>query len=196
MSEGMRSSTQSWAAEEFRHSKIEDVRWRKRLVQMGAQAARRPAGRVTETFGDDAGRQGAYGLLESEVVAPEQVASAIFAASAQRSAAHEFVFCPVDGTSLKLVDHEHRKDFGSIGTHASGARGLKVMNAMLLSPLGIPVGLSAQKWWTRPHRRRRKHRDSLPPERKETGHWLEVIRQTPAGDVATRSPNAMLVSAG
>lgn len=169
---------QSWAAEEFRHSKIEDARWRRRLVKMGAQAARRPAGRVTETFGDDAERQGAYGLLESEAVAPEQVAAAVFAASGQRSAAHEFVFCPVDGTSLKLVDHDHCKDFGSIGTHANGARGLKVMNAMLLSPQGIPLGLSAQQWWTRPHQRRRKHRDSLPAERKETGHWLEAIRQT------------------
>ena len=118
-----------------------------------------------------------------------------FAASAVRSAAHEFVFCPVDGTSLKVVDHEHRKDFGSIGTHANGARGLKVMNAMLLSPLGIPVGLSAQKWWTRPHRRRRKHRDSLPPARGDRP-LARGDPADPAGDVATRSPNAMLVSTG
>ena len=167
-----------WAVEEFGHSKIDDRRWRRRLVQMGAQAARRPAGRVTETFGDDAARQGAYGLLESEAVGAEQVASAIFTACALRSAEHEFVYCPIDGTSLMLVDDGGCKDFGSVGTHTNGARGLKVINAMVLSPDGVPLGLSAQRWWARPHRQRRKHRDQLPAERKETGHWLEAMRQT------------------
>jgi hypothetical protein len=167
-----------WAFEEFRNCGLADARWRRRLVEMAARAARRPAGRVTETFSDDAQRQGAYGLLESDAVAPEQVASAMFSASALRSAEHPFVFCPVDGTSLRLVDRDRSKDFGSVGSHSKGARGLKVMNAMVLSPDGVPLGLSAQKWWARPHRRRRKHRDRLPPERKETGHWLEVMQQT------------------
>jgi hypothetical protein len=171
-------STRDWAFEEFRNCGVADARWRRRLVEMASRAARRPAGRVTETFSDDAQRQGAYGLLESDAVAPEQVASAMFRASALRSAEHPFVFCPVDGTSLRLVDRSRSKDFGSVGSHSKGARGLKVMNAMVLSPDGVPLGLSAQKWWTRPHRRRRKHRDRLPPERKETGHWLEVMQQT------------------
>ena len=174
----MTHTTRDWAFEEFRHSRIDDARWRRRLVEMGAQAARRPAGRVAETFRDDAGRQGAYGLLESDAVGPEEVAAGVFAACALRSAEYPFVFCPVDGTSLKLVDRSGCKDFGSVGTYANGARGLKVMNAMVLSPDGVPLGLSAQKWWSRPHRRRRKHRNRLPPERKESGHWLEVIRQT------------------
>ena len=133
---------------------------------------------MTETFSDDAERQGAYGLLESDAVAPEQVASAMFNACALRSAEHPFVFCPVDGTSLRLVDRERSKDFGSVGSHRNRARGLKVINAMVLSPDGVPLGMSSQKWWARPHRRRRKHRDELPPERKETGHWLAAMQQT------------------
>src|SRR4029079_12497215 len=137
---------------------------------MGAQAARRPAGRVTEAFGDDAGRQGAYGLLESDAVTPEGGGAAGFTAAGARSAEYPFVYCPVDGTSLTLTDRTRLKNFGSVGSHSNGASGLKVINAMVLSPDGIPLGVSAQKWWARSHRRRRKHHHELPPEQKETRH--------------------------
>jgi len=174
---GMEQTTSDWARDEFRHSGNGDARWRRRLTEMGAQAARRPAGKITEAFADDAARQGAYGLLESKLVSPEQVGRAVSTASALRSADYPFVFCPVDGTSLTLVDHGRGKDFGPIGTRGNGARGLKVMNAMVLSPRGVPLGVGAQEWWTRTQRPRRKHRDQLPPERKEISRWLQVMRQ-------------------
>ena len=117
---------------------------------------------------DDAGRQGAYGLLESEWVSPNEVGAAIFAACSLRSAAYPFVFCAVDGTSLTLADRGGTKDFGSIGSRKYGVRGLKVVNALVLSPEGVPLGVGAQKWWARPQRRR-KHRDQLRPAQKETG---------------------------
>lgn len=145
---------------------------------MGAQAARRPAGRVSETFGDDAARQGAYGLLESEVVSAEQVVASLSASCAGRSAQHPFVFCAVDGSSLQLIDRQGCKDFGSVGTRTNGARGLKVISGMVLSPQGVPLGIGGQSWWCRPHHARRKHRDKLIPAQKETHHWLEVMRQT------------------
>lgn len=171
-------TTQSWALKEFGGSSFTDPRWRNRLVDMGVHAARHPAGRVTETFIDDAARQGAYGLLESATVAPEQVAEAVFAAGATRCRGFEYVFVPVDGTSLRLVDQAAAKDFGSVGSHKNKARGLKVMNAIALSPEGVPLGLTSQQWWNRPHYRRRKNRDFLPPEQKETQHWIDAIRDS------------------
>lgn len=175
----MRSQTsETWACEEFRHAPIGDGRWGRRLIEMGGQAARSPAGRVTECFRNDAERQGAYGLLESKVVTPEQVAAGVYIACARRCAELPFVYCAVDGTSLTLTDRRREKDFGSIGSHAEGARGIKVINAMVLSPEGVPLGLSAQKWWTRPYAPRPKHRHDLRPQEKETGHWLDAMRQT------------------
>jgi len=145
---------------------------------MAEQVARRPAGRVTEAFANSAGRQGAYAFLEAEAVKGAEVGAAIFAACAQRSAGESYVFCAIDGTSLTLTDDERVKGFGPIGSRARGRRGLKVMNAMVLSPQGIALGMSAQQWWTRADRKRRTHRDQLPPEQKETRHWLEAMRQT------------------
>src|SRR5437867_13124454 len=129
-----------WAFSEFGHAEIVDGRWGRRLVQVAAQAARRPAGAVTATFCNDAERQGAYGLLESKAVAAQQVAEAMFAACARRCAEEKFVFCAVDGTSLTLTDHEHCKDFGSVGSRAQGARGIKVINAMVLIVPGCSAG--------------------------------------------------------
>lgn len=145
---------------------------------MASRVALRPAGTVTEVFGNDAERQGAYGLLESSAVKPAVVGAAMFEACARRAAGQEFVFCPVDGTSLTLTDGPGTKGFGPIGTREAGARGLKVMNAMVLSPAGVPLGISSQRWWIRPPRRRRKHRDSLRPHQKETQHWLDGMKQT------------------
>lgn len=176
---GMRDAgIDRWAIEEFGGTTIKDPRWRRRLVRVAARTARRPAGRVTETFANDAERQGAYGLLESDVVTTAQVASAMFAACGRRSSNEPFVFCAVDGTSLTLTDRYQCKDFGPIGSRAEGARGIKVINAMVLSPRGVPLGVSAQQWWTRPDVRRRKHRDRLAPQDKETGRWLEALEGT------------------
>ena len=102
----------------------------------------------------------------------------MFGACARRSTSESFVFCAIDGTSLNLTDYEHRKGFGPVGSRAEGGRGLKVMNAMVLSAEGVPLGISSQRYWTRPDRRRRLHRDKLRPEEKETWHWLEAIKQT------------------
>jgi hypothetical protein len=49
---------------------------------------------------------------------------------------------------------------------------------MVLSPEGVPLGMSAQQWWARPIEPRPKHRHDLRPEQKETGYWLAAIRQT------------------
>ena len=168
----------AWAAEEFGRAEIEDGRWRRRLVDMAARATRRPAGRVTEAFVDDAERQGAYGLLESEEVGAGAVSTAMFESCARRCAGKAFVYCAVDGTSLALTDSQRTKGFGPIGARAKNAQGLKVMNAMVLSSEGIPLGISSQRWWVRPAKKRRKHRDKLKPEEKETHHWLKAMEQT------------------
>jgi hypothetical protein len=174
----MIESTQRWAVEEFGRSSFGDRRVTNRLITMAGEMARRPRGRVTEVFLDGAARQGAYGLLEEPKITTEEVAAGIFAACASRSAKHKYVFVAVDGTSLTLVDRAGAKDFGSVGSRKNGARGLKVMNAMALSPQGVPLGLTAQQWWVRPNRRRRKNRDFRLPQQKETHHWLEAIRQS------------------
>jgi hypothetical protein len=168
----------TWALEEFGGARIEDHRWRRRLVHVAERVARRPAGRVTETFVRSAERQGAYGLLESDAVGTAEVGTSMFEACARRSAGEPYVLCPVDGTSLTLTEADGSKGFGPIGARSEGGRGLKVMNAMVLSADGVPLGISSQRWWTRSEQRRRQNRDQLRAEQKETQHWLAAMKQT------------------
>jgi hypothetical protein len=167
-----------WAMEEFGRAQLHDSRWRARLIAMGAQIARRPGGTVSEVFNDAAARQGAYGLLECAEVTRAQIAAAMFAADALRCAAQPFVYVPVDGSSVTITDVAKAKGFGSVGDHVHGARGLKVISALLVSALGVPLGLGSQVWWERAADAAKKHRHKRRTEEKETQHWLEAIEQT------------------
>jgi hypothetical protein len=158
---------------------------------MGAQAARRPGGKVAEVFGDPAARQGAYGLLESSEVKPEEITEAMSLAAARRSASLPFVFAPVDGSSLKLVDKSGTKGFGCVGDHVHGARGLKVISTLLLSPSGVSLGLGAQVWWARPKTAAKIDCHQRRTEDKETQRWLDAIRQTRRA-VAAQAPQTRL----
>lgn len=173
-----RQNASNWATEQFGGAQLGDGRWRTRLVLMAGQSARKPGGKVTEVYSNDAERQGAYGLLECKDVKPEQVATPMFEANARRCAAYDFVFCAVDGSSLTLVDNHKSKDFGSIGSRASQGRGLKVISALAVSPSGVPEGLISQQWWARPKKRGKKHRDQRRTEEKEIQHWLDAMEQT------------------
>ena len=158
-------SAASWAHEEFFGVEGADPRWRKRLVTMAAQAARRPGGKVSEVFVRSADRQGAYGLLETDAVGESAVSTAMFEATAKRCATEAFVFCAVDGSSVALTDRGSTKGFGSVGARSTGTRGLKVLSALALSPQGVPLGLSGQVWWARSLRRATRHRRRHIPRR-------------------------------
>jgi hypothetical protein len=173
------ATSAEWAQREFGKAKIKDARWLVRLVLVAAQAARRPAGKITEVFGNDADRQGAYGLLESEDVTGGQVGAPMFEACAERCAGEEYVFCAVDGSSVTVTDLNDDKDLGSIGTRKQGARGVKVISALAISAKGVPVGLTSQVWWKRttpPDKR--KHRDLRRTEDKEIQRWLDTMEKS------------------
>ena len=173
------ATSAEWAHREFGQAKLKDARWLARLVLVAAQAARRPAGKVTEVFGNAAARQGAYGLLESEDVTAEQVGAPMFAACAKQCACEEFVFCAVDGSSVTVTDLNDDKDLGSIGTRKQGARGVKVISALAISEKGVPLGLASQVWWKRPTPSgKRKHRDLRRTEEKEVQRWLDTMERS------------------
>jgi hypothetical protein len=165
-------SARRWAWEEFGGADLGDVRRTRRLVDMAERAARRPDGRVTKVFRGGAEQQAAYDLLEHDQVEVEGVQRALGQAAARRCSEFEWVFLVVDGTSLTLTDHQRRKDFGSIGSLREGARGLKVLNSLALSPSGVPLGVPAQVWWTRTDRARGGYR---PVHERESWHWHQTV---------------------
>jgi hypothetical protein len=182
----MRGQSAAWAREEFGSVQAGDRRRTLRVVKMAARAAEKPAGRISEVFANDKERQGAYDLLESGKVALDAVLSAMGEAAAQRAAAYSFAFVAIDGASITLTDRERKKDFGRIGNH-DAQRGMRVVNALGLSPQGVPLGVLTQVWWARPpaptrtgSRQQRKaqkdrSRRQRPPSERETRYWVQAI---------------------
>ena len=187
----MRSAEAAWAREEFETFESGDRRRARRLINMASRVAEKPAGKVSEVFKKDSERQGAYDLLESGKVSAEAVRLAMGDATAKRASAEAFAYVAVDGASITLTDRERAKDFGRVGNQDQ-LRGLKVINALGLSPRGVPLGLFTQVWWARPpapvriggRKERRaqkaKSKRQRSSEEKETRYWLQAIEQATA----------------
>jgi len=163
-----------WAREEFGGAQLGDRRRTARLVSMAAAIASKPGGRVSAVFCRPAERQGAYDFVESEHVDEAAILASTVRACVQRACEYPFVFVPLDGTSLTLADHSRAKDFGSIGSRERGARGLKVIDAIAVSPTGVPIGLAGMRWWARGPTPTRHKRRRVSVE-KETTYWLDAI---------------------
>jgi hypothetical protein len=164
-------STNNWAREQYGRAELGDARRTERAVQLLERAMERRAGKITQLALPDAERKGAYRLLENEQVLPESLVDAAGTACARRCAAYPLILVPVDGSSATLVDPVGM--LGSVGTHASGARGIKVMSAIALSPEGEPLGLCHQQQWMRLPKPRRKK----PAKRRTRGKQQAKAKQ-------------------
>ena len=175
------SEARRWALEEFGNVELGHGSRRTRLVRMATQVAVRPGGKVSEVFTGAADAEGAYRWLENSAVRVEALVEGIGRACAVRASEHAFVYVPVDGSSVTLVDQTRRKDFGPIGTTLQGARGVKVLGAIAVSPGGVPLGVAALEWWSRTLRRgkdKKRPNASRPTEEKETQRWLDAVTHT------------------
>jgi hypothetical protein len=168
------TGARSWAVEEFGKAEFGDARLTARLVHMAMACASSPSGRVSDVFSEDAGLQGAYDFIEGGASRAGVILRSCQEACARRASEYPYVFVPVDGTSLSLVDRAKTKNFGPIGTRAKGGRGLKVIDSIAVSPDGVPLGLAAMQWWARGKGLLKRAR-SRPPKDRETQHWIDAV---------------------
>jgi hypothetical protein len=149
--------------ETFGGLEVGNRRRSRRVVQIAAAVARRPAGRVTDVFEDPAEREGAYRMLSNAAVSREALTQAMCDATASRCAAYERVFVAIDGSSLSLHDPRGIRGLGGVGAWKDYGRGLHVATALALDPQGVAIGVCAQSWWARTERspKRRSSRRKL-----------------------------------
>lgn len=176
-------SAKEWSREEFGRVQLGDVRRQRRLIEMGASAARRPSGKVSVVFGRDAEREGAYDFLENPEVKPEAVAASIFGATVERARDRPSIFVAVDGSALTLTDIDRKKGFGPVGSANRPVRGLRVMSAYAVDEEGVPLGLVDQAYWSRPETARMTRAQTIARNRKrkfeekETSRFVEAARR-------------------
>jgi hypothetical protein len=167
----------AWAREEFGQIEGVDARLKVRIRRMAGGAMDRGGGRISDVFPKSAERQGAYDLLEGGRVPVEALTASMAAACVERSVGADWVFVPIDGSSIQVVDRGKRSDLGLVGTHSNNGRGLQVVTALAVSVRGTPLGICGQTWWARPTRRRKREPSTYRPvEERESRHVVQTIR--------------------
>jgi hypothetical protein len=151
-----------------------DARHAKRFQKMLVRATATPGKTIAATYKVPAERQAAYDFVEHDTVQPEHVLDVIADATAREAAKHDEVLLVLDGSSLTLADHAKVKEFGSVGTKAAGARGIKVLTNLVCTVDGTPIGCGRFIYWCRADENidKKKYR---PLHHRESHHWHEAI---------------------
>jgi len=167
----------AWVSEEFGELEVVDARLKPRVKRMAKRAMECGGGRISDVFCNDAERQGAYDLLEGGRVPGETLSESMGAACVQRSAHAKFVFVPIDGSSIQVVDRRKRTDLGLVGTYTNNGRGLMVVSALAVSLEGTPLGLCTQTWWARPTKRCKRGPSTYRPiHERESRFYVQTIQ--------------------
>src|SRR5690349_12795062 len=174
----MDTSHRRWAQSSFGSARFGDARRSRRFVELMAEVAAQPAGRLTQVFAEASQRQAAYDFVEHETIAPNAVVHAVGEACVRDCASRDTVLVVLDGTSVVVTDRAASKGFGSIGARKYGSRGLKVLNAMALDEAGVPLGLPTQRYWLRGERG--KKRSYRRMEDRESAHWRHAADEVAA----------------
>jgi hypothetical protein len=166
----------TWAREEFVGVDLGDRRRSYRLERLAARVAEQPSGLVSEVFRDPKERQAAYDFLGNAAVRPQALLDGTAEATCKRCEGHDFVYVPVDGTTITLTDRARMKPLGSVGGRRP-ARGLKVVDAVAVTPDGTLQGLLNLQVWARGERDFSKSRY----ERRRDGdtemrHWSAIVQ--------------------
>lgn len=161
------------AAIEFGHASLGDVRRTKRLVQMTERVLQHPSGTVHSVFDNLAELHGAYDFLQNAKIDPEALMEAAALATARRVKSVPYVVIPTDGVFLSVVDQELVKGTGRVGPATGRGRGDCGHAAIVLDPLGIPLGIASIEMWQRGEKLTRKMPRRLTKD-KETQRWLNA----------------------
>jgi hypothetical protein len=188
-------TVKDWAVAEFGGAELHDQRRSRRLVEVGAQLAANPHGRLPDSIGQWRDLKAAYRLLEQ----PEITHEAILATHTQRvkeecRQAGDYLFVE-DTTELDFTSHPAAEDLGPIGdgrqrglfAHSTLAMRIDRWNAEH-EPQVTLVGLTAQQCWVRPRNKvdaREKKAERLARAR-ESGRWAASVEGIGPPPPATR----------
>lgn len=150
-------TVEDWSVAEFGGAELHDQRRSQRLVQVAAQLAADPHGRLTESFGRWSDLKAAYRLLETADVTHEAIlASHTARVGEECRRPGEYLFVE-DTTELDFSSHPAAEDLGLIGN--GGGRGLFAHSTLAMridswntdhEPQVTLPGLAAQYCWVRP----------------------------------------------
>lgn len=186
-----------WMEQELAASRFKDVRLTKRLRKLVAMMSGRIGQSVPCACQDWANTKAAYRFFANDDVGEAQILAGHFQATEQRLAEACGRILVLHDTCEFSFQRDHDSALGLIGRAASGkgkdgrqkhftVRGVLMHSSLAVTSDGLPLGLTAIKFWSR---RQFKGCNALkhlvnptrvPITEKESYRWLENLRQSTA----------------
>lgn len=164
----------SWVQTEMDRADLGDRRLKHRLQDLLQQLADHPAWSVPRACGDWAGTKAAYRFFANARVAPLAIAAAHRQATLDRLGSLDRVLILTDTTSFDFTSHPATAGLGSLETRRRF--GFFCHTALAVSTSGLPLGVLAQKNWTRDPAQwgQAQARRERPAAEKESARWHAV----------------------
>ena len=183
----------SWVENETAGSDLGDARLNRRLGAMLAAMGERPGRSLPTAFQDWANTKAAYRFFANENVSEDKILAGHFAASALRAQATEGPILVLQDTTEFSFKRAAPEKIGftktSCGRKTKEGRhtqhtlcGMLMHASLAVTPDGLPLGLTAAKFWSREKFRgtkalkRKVNPTRVPIERKESMRWLDNMR--------------------
>src|ERR1035437_8335851 len=183
---------QSWVEQELAASKLPDARLEKRLRHLIEQLAKGVGRSIPWACQDWAAAKAAYRFFSNDRVSEEQIMAGHFLATRERLGCGEELFLVVHDTTEFSYK---REDMAAVGLASKGSVrkdkqgrpmyfttcGICLHSSLAVTQEGLPLGLTAVKFWSRKafkggKAKRKAH--NAPIEEKESVRWLENLRSS------------------
>jgi hypothetical protein len=174
----------AWLREELSLSAFCDKRLDARNFEVISDFLRNPAAPINQAAGSATRATGAYRFFQNESCMAENILMSHEIHTGKRAALHSQVLAIQDTMTVNYGTHPATEDLGHIGSSAyhPDSRGLFVHTTYCVATDGTPLGILAQKTWSRPlvERRSRNQRKvdlrRRSVEGKESVRWLEAAK--------------------
>lgn len=186
---------ESWVEEETTGCGLGDARLNRRLSMMLAAMGERPGRSLPTAFQDWANTKAAYRFFSNENVSEDKILAGHFGASALRVQATDGPILVLQDTTEFSFTRAAPEKIGftktSTGRKEKDGRfrqhtlcGLLMHASLAVTPEGLPLGLTAVKFWSRAKfkgttaLKRKVNPTRVPIDKKESIRWLDNLRQS------------------
>jgi hypothetical protein len=183
----------AWVDRELANSKFKDARLGKRFRSLLEQLSSSPGGPIPLACQDWTNTKAAYRFLDNDRVSEAEILAGHFDATRDRVAATAGSILVLHDTTELTYHREDGRQIGHLGTSQVGSAtrplyhkvcGILMHSSLAVTTDGLPLGLSAIKFWTREKfkgstaLKRHINPTRVPIEYKESMCWMDNLRES------------------
>jgi hypothetical protein len=183
---------QEWIEKELATVKLPDVRLEKRLRTLVKQMSKGLGRSIPWACQDWAATKAAYRFFANGRVREKQILAGHFQATRERADGNqepvlvvhdttEFSYRRKDMTAVGVISKRPTGKYNDGQSLYFTTRGINLHSSLAITLEGLPLGLTAVKFWSRKAFKKRKAKGKIkqvPIEEKESIRWLENLRSS------------------